>query len=48
MKLYIQNMVCLCCKRTVSSILDKMGIEFTSLELGEVKLIKKITSEQRK
>jgi YesN/AraC family two-component response regulator len=25
-----------------------MGLEFTSLELGEVKLIKKITSEQRK
>ncbi len=46
MKIYIQNMVCLCCIKTVSSLLNKMEIEYSSLELGEVKLLKKMSMEQ--
>lgn len=47
MKLYIQNMVCLCCIKTVSSILDKMDIDYIHIELGEVKLIREINTTQR-
>lgn len=47
MKLYIQNMVCLCCKVTVATELKKMGLLYSSLELGEVELIHDITAEQR-
>lgn len=40
-------MVCLCCKRTVSTILDTMGIAYTNLELGEVELLVDITDSQK-
>lgn len=46
MKLYIQNMVCLCCKMTVASELKKMDLNYTSLELGEVSLVKPIQKKQ--
>jgi YesN/AraC family two-component response regulator len=46
MKLYIQNMVCLCCKMTVASELKKMDLKYTSLELGEVSLAKPIHKSQ--
>ena len=48
MKLYIQHMVCLCCKKVVATELNRMDMLFTSLELGEVQLLKPITVEQRK
>ena len=48
MKLYIENMVCLCCKKVVAIELNKMDLIHTSLELGEVKLLKPITKKQRK
>jgi AraC-like DNA-binding protein len=48
MKLYIQNMVCLCCKKVVEIELNKMDLLYTSLELGEVELLKPITKKQRK
>lgn len=47
MKLYIQNMVCLCCKMTVAAELSKMGLVYKGLELGEVSLLKPITKNQR-
>lgn len=47
MKLYIQNMVCLCCKMTVAAELEKMKLSYTNLELGEVHLVKPISPEQR-
>lgn len=47
MKLYIQNMVCLCCKMTVAAELTKMGLDYKNLELGEVQLLSAITDEQR-
>lgn len=36
MKLYIKNMVCGRCKTIVKNELDKMGIKYISVELGEV------------
>lgn len=48
MKLYIQNMVCLCCKKVVDAELKKMDLAYTSLELGEVHFVKPITKEQKK
>lgn len=47
MKLYIKNMVCSRCKETVKSELDKIGIPFDSIRIGEVTLTEKISSEQR-
>lgn len=38
MKLYIQNMVSLRCKLMVKSELEKLGLEFISIELGEIDL----------
>jgi AraC-like DNA-binding protein len=48
MKLYIKNMVCNRCKATVESQLDKLGILYFSVEIGEVSLGKKLTPEQYK
>ncbi len=39
-------MVCNRCKISVESILEKLGIEYTSVELGEVNLQKHISSMQ--
>jgi YesN/AraC family two-component response regulator len=47
MKLYIKNMVCNRCKTTVKSELDKMGIPYESVRIGEVNTVKRITPEQR-
>jgi len=47
MKLYIKNMVCNRCKTTVKSELDKIGIQYDTVKIGEVITEGKITSEQR-
>jgi activator of 2-hydroxyglutaryl-CoA dehydratase len=46
MKLYIKNMVCSRCKTIVKAELDKIGVHYVTLELGEVTIKKKITSGQ--
>jgi copper chaperone CopZ len=46
MKLYIKNMVCSRCKETVKTELDKLAIRYASVDLGEVIIRKKLTSEQ--
>jgi AraC-like DNA-binding protein len=46
MKLYIKNMVCNRCKTTVKSELDKLGIQYVTVVLGEVTVRKKISAEQ--
>lgn len=43
MKLLIQNMVSLRCKMMVKSELEKLGIAYKSVELGEVQLVEPIT-----
>jgi len=48
MKLYIKNMVCNRCITKVKEDLDKFGIQYTALELGEVSLKENITPLQRK
>jgi AraC-like DNA-binding protein len=40
-------MVCLCCKKVVAIELSKMNLHHTSLDLGEVDLVKPITIKQR-
>ena len=47
MRLYIKNMVCNRCKTTVKTELDKIGIQYDSVELGEVTTNKEITPLQR-
>lgn len=48
MKLYIKNMVCNRCKMVVKSELEKLGLSLLSVELGEVEISEKITTEQKK
>jgi AraC-like DNA-binding protein len=47
MKLFIQNMVSLRCKLLVKSELEKLGLTYHSIELGEVILQNTISAEQR-
>lgn len=47
MKLFIQNMVSLRCKMMVKSELDKLGLDYSSVELGEVLLKKPISEAER-
>lgn len=47
MKLFIQNMVSLRCKLLVKSELEKLGIPYTSIDLGEVHLKKPLSVELR-
>jgi AraC-like DNA-binding protein len=48
MKLLIQNMVSLRCKLLVKAELEKLGLAYHSIELGEVILQKPIDAEQKK
>lgn len=45
MKLYIKNMVCIRCIMVVKEELAKLGIEYTTVELGEVDIISPFTNE---
>ena len=47
MKLYIKNMVCNRCKTIVKTELQKAGIKYESVELGEVNLKEQIIPSQR-
>ena len=47
MKLYIKNMVCNRCKTTVKAELDKLGIQYESVKIGEVVTKNDITQNQR-
>lgn len=46
MKLYIKNMVCSRCKTIVKAELDKIGVQYINVELGEVTIKEKISSGQ--
>ncbi len=48
MKLYIKNMVCSRCRTTVKTELDNLGLQYDSLDLGEVTIGKKLTKSQRR
>ena len=47
MKLYIKNMVSTRCKMIVKSELEKHGLHFIIVELGEVEIMENITEEQK-
>ncbi len=47
MKLYIKNMVSICCKRVVKSEMKKLGLYYISVNLGEVEIKGDITDAQR-
>jgi AraC-like DNA-binding protein len=46
LKLYIKNMVCIRCKMVVKSELEKLGLHFSTVELGEVEITDKISKDQ--
>lgn len=46
MKLYIKNMVCIRCKMVVKDELTKLGLHYTVVELGEVKIMENISPAQ--
>ncbi len=48
MKLYIKYMVCIRCKLVVASELEKLGLNFSNLLLGEVEILDIISEEQIK
>jgi AraC-like DNA-binding protein len=47
MKLYIKNMVSHRCKMIVKSELEKLGLHYIIVELGEVEIIENISVKQR-
>ncbi|MCO4291468.1 AraC family transcriptional regulator [Solitalea sp. MAHUQ-68] len=48
MKLFIKNMVCIRCKMALKSELEKLGLQYTQLELGEVEIKGSISEDQLK
>jgi len=46
MKIYIQNMVCIRCKMVVKSELEKLGIQYVTVDLGEAEIMEEISAEQ--
>jgi AraC-like DNA-binding protein len=47
MKLFIKNMVCIRCKMVVKDELSKLGLHYTTVELGEADLVENISTEMR-
>lgn len=47
MKFYIKNMVCIRCKMVVRDELNKLGISFASIELGEAEIVGMVSEQQR-
>lgn len=47
MKLFLKNMVSDRCKMSLKSELKKLGLNYTTLELGQVEILGDITNEQR-
>ncbi|MCD0476221.1 AraC family transcriptional regulator [Flavobacterium sp. EDS] len=45
--LFVKNMVCNRCIMVVQDELEKLGMDFTSIKLGEVTLTKELTSDER-
>lgn len=46
MKIYIQNMVCIRCKMVVKSELEKLGLHYITVDLGEAVVREEISPEQ--
>lgn len=48
MKLYIKNMVSIRCKMLVKSELEKLGLNYGAVELGEIEIKGSISEQQKK
>jgi AraC-like DNA-binding protein len=48
MKLFIKYMVSIRCKMVVKSVLDKYGLHYTKVDLGQVEIMENLTDELRK
>jgi AraC-like DNA-binding protein len=46
MKIYIKNMVCLCCKTAVRSELEKINIRYKTIDLGEVETDEEVSEDK--
>ena len=46
MKLYIKNMVCIRCKMVVKAEHEKLGLHYTTVDLGEADILENISTEQ--
>src|SRR5438105_1872730 len=46
MKIFIKNMVSIRCKMVVKSELEKLGLHYTSVELGEINVEETLTPAQ--
>ena len=46
MKIYVQNMVCIRCKMVVRSELEKLGLHYITVDLGEAEIQEEISAEQ--
>jgi AraC-like DNA-binding protein len=47
LKLYIKNMVCIRCKMVVRDELTKLGLHYTTVELGEAEIMERLSAGQR-
>jgi len=47
LRLYIKNMVCIRCKMVVKSELEKLGLHYTIVELGEAEIKENISKDKR-
>ena len=47
MKLYVKNMVCIRCKMVVKAELEKLGLHYKVVELGELEIVEDISTEQQ-
>jgi YesN/AraC family two-component response regulator len=46
MKLYIKNMVCIRCQMVVKTELEKLGLHYRSVNIGEADILEDLTPEQ--
>ena len=47
LKLHIKNMVCIRCKMLVKEELNKLGLHYVVVELGEAEIMEDLSAEQR-
>ena len=46
MKLFIKYMVSICCKMVVKTELEKLGMHYAKVNLGEVEIKENLSSDQ--
>ena len=46
MKIFVKNMVCIRCKMVVKAELEKLGLHYAYVELGEADIVEELSKEQ--